>query len=331
MRRALGGLLAALMMLSVGTGAVAATGRSGTDLNACTDEVEDYYGGIKVYAKDEGKGADRVLCAIGRDGGGSDQRLDERDRRLPGLEDIWNGFDKDIESFELRAATGCVTRVELSVVRSIGGGETVGTPLLERSLDNIDGTEPETRFYEVPRKKDDRATAVQLSVFCPPGPDSTSDAGDDVTGKPTVASFTALDQRVEAPEAGIALAFPDDWVVEIDPIMSDAVLSAEGPGGGSCGVELLDPTRWSGLDDAAEFFVSVMRDFGAVTTSLALRLPVGDAFRIDAEVPEEGFFSTIYLLSDSTSSYGLMCDASDPPEDRWLSIADTFELLPVEE
>jgi hypothetical protein len=320
-------------MLSVGTGAVTATGRSGTDLNDCTNDAEDYYGGIKVYAKDEGKGADRVLCAIGRDGGGSDQHLDERDRRLPRLEDIWNGFDKDIESFDLRAAAGCVTRVELSVVRSIGGGETVGTPLLERRLDNIDGTEPETRFYEVPRKKDDRATALDLSVFCPLEPESTIDAGDDVTGQPPVASFTALDQRVEVPEVGVAVAFPDDWVVEVGPIMSDAALSAEAPSGGSCGVVLQDGSRWSNLDDAAEFFVTVMRDFGPTVeaTSTALRLPVGDAVRIDMEIPEERADSASYMLTDGTTFYILMCEAfPDPPEDRWLSVAETFEFLPEE-
>ncbi|MFV2063779.1 MAG: hypothetical protein ACC726_09745, partial [Chloroflexota bacterium] len=110
MRRALSSLLVVLLLLSVGAGTVTATGRSGTDLGACTNEAKDYYGGIKVYAKDEGKGADRVLCvptkesgpAGERDGEGLDHRLDKRDRKSPRLEDIWNGFSKDIESFELR-------------------------------------------------------------------------------------------------------------------------------------------------------------------------------------------------------------------------------------
>jgi len=144
-------------------------------------------------------------------------------------------------------------------------------------------------------------------------------------------SPTALTQRVEAPEAGIAVTFPDDWVVEVGPIMSGAVLSAEAPGGDTCAVMLPDHTRWSDLDDAGEFIQSVLRDFGAATTSTALRLPVGDAIRIDAEVAEEGFFDTTYLLTDGTTFYGLTCDASDPPDGRWLAIAESFEFLPAEE
>jgi hypothetical protein len=343
MRRTLRSLLVALLVLSVGAGTVTATGRSGTDLNVCTNEAKDYYGGIKVYAKDEGKGADRVMCApteeqpsdIERDGEALDHRLNKRDERLPGLEDIWNGFSKNIESFELRAAAGCVTAVEVAVFRPIGRGEFVVTTLLVRSLDNIDGTEPETRLYEIPRTKDDEATALEITASCPldlpSGPDPTFDAGDTVVAQSPPPSRTALDQRVEAPEAGIAVTFPDDWVVEVQPIMSDAVLSAEAPGGGSCAVMLPDHTRWSDLDDAGESFLSVMRDFGAATTSLALRLPVGDVIRIDTEVPEEGYFSSIYLLHDGTTFYGLMCDASDAPDDDWLSIAETFEFLPAEE
>ena len=39
MRRTLGSLLAVLMVVTVGAGAVTATGRSGTDLHACTNEA----------------------------------------------------------------------------------------------------------------------------------------------------------------------------------------------------------------------------------------------------------------------------------------------------
>jgi len=144
--------------------------------------------------------------------------------------------------------------------------------------------------------------------------------------------------RVEAPEAGIAVTFPDDWVVEVRPIVraefiSDAVLSAEAPGGASCEVMVQEGIPWSSIDDWAE---SVLQTFGSYgpeveVTSTALRLPVGDGIRIDMEVPEEGFSGATYMLTDGATFYGLMCDASNPPEDRWLSIAETFEFLPVEE
>ena len=58
---------------------------------------------------------------------------------------------------------------------------------------------------------------------------------------------------------------------------------------------------------------------------------MGGAIRIDAEVPEEGFSGSWYLLTDGTNFYGLICGAPDLPEDRWLSVAETFEFLPTEE
>ncbi len=59
---------------------------------------------------------------------------------------------------------------------------------------------------------------------------------------------------------------------------------------------------------------------------------MGEAVRIDVEVTEEGVDSASYILTDETTFYILMCEAfPEPPEDRWLSIAETFEFLPTEE
>jgi hypothetical protein len=153
-----------------------------------------------------------------------------------------------------------------------------------------------------------------------------------------VASFTALDQRVEVPEVGVAVAFPDDWVVEVRPVVqaefiSDAVLSAEAPGGGSCEVMLQDGSTWSSIEHWAEQVLETFQGYGPAVeaTATALLLPVGGAIRIDLEAPGEGFSSATYMLTDAATFYGLMCNASDPPEDRWLSIAETFEFLPTEE
>jgi hypothetical protein len=349
MRRTLGGLLATLIVLTVGAGTVTATGASGTSLNVCTNVAKDYYGGIEVYANDKGKGASRVLCAptqddgsgIGRDGEGSDHRLNKRDRRLPRLEDIWNGFDKNIASFRLRAAAGCVTEVRVDVFEPIGGGEFIVTTLLVRALDNIDGTQPETRLYEVSRSKDDKATALGVTVSCPPElppePDTTIGAGDPAVAQSPSASLTALDQRVEVPEAGFAVAFPDDWTVVVDTsepaeFTEHPVLTATLPDGESCEASLQDGTSWSDLDDWAESALKTFQGFGpeVEATSTGLHLPAGDAIRIDLELPEEGFSAALYLLTDGTAFYGLMCNASDPRADRWLSIAETFEFLSEE-
>ena len=142
-------------------------------------------------------------------------------------------------------------------------------------------------------------------------------------------------QRVEVPEAGIAVTFPDDWAVEVRPLVRveatvPTVLSAEAPGGDTCEVALPDDPTRSSLHDWAESFLSTFRDFGSAATSTALRLPAGDAIRIDLELPDTGSSSVVYLLTDGTNFYGLMCRAPDAPEDRWLSVAETIEFLPVE-
>ncbi|MFV2064867.1 MAG: hypothetical protein ACC726_15350, partial [Chloroflexota bacterium] len=62
MRSIVTSLMALLMVLTAGAGAVTATGNSATSLNACTNSADGYYGGIKVYARDRGKGASRVMC-----------------------------------------------------------------------------------------------------------------------------------------------------------------------------------------------------------------------------------------------------------------------------
>ena len=41
--------------------------------------------------------------------------------------------------------------------------------------------------------------------------------------------------------------------------------------------------------------------------------------------------ATAYLFTDGSAWWRLECTSPEPPEDRWLSIAETFEFLPAEE
>jgi hypothetical protein len=179
MKKALASVLSALMLLTLGAGTVTATGNPNTSLSVCMNAADDYYGGIKVYAKDKAKGPSRVMCphtyeqvcepptcgpedfgvaATARSGSLFDRNLNGRNRNLPLLEDIWHGFDRNIESFKLRAAAGCVTGVFLQHPRH--------SLLLRKYLDNRAGTAPKTKFYEISRRKDNKATKVALFVTC---------------------------------------------------------------------------------------------------------------------------------------------------------------------
>jgi hypothetical protein len=176
MRKALAGLLATLMVLTVGVGTVTATGNSSASLAECTNEVEGYYGGVKVYAKDGTKGASRVMCppteeeipvpaAVGdRQGDRLDRNLNARNKNRPPLEDIWKGFFKNIESFKLRAAPGCLT---LAALLGPGDLQDPEADPFTKVLDNTDGATSRTRRFEVPRRRDNDAVAVGAAVFCP--------------------------------------------------------------------------------------------------------------------------------------------------------------------
>jgi hypothetical protein len=170
MKKALASVLSALMLITLGAGTVTATGNSKTGLGACTNEAQDYFGGVKVYARDKAKGASRVMCpateevvevdvavAGDREGNVFDRNLNHRNKNRPPLEDIWNGFHRNIESFKIRAAAGCLV--------GVGIGRT--NPFLIRILDNRDGVVPKQKFYEIPRRLDNKTAKVAVLVECP--------------------------------------------------------------------------------------------------------------------------------------------------------------------
>jgi hypothetical protein len=115
-----------------------------------------------------------------REGGKRDFALSRRSKHRPRLEDIWSGFSKNIESFKLRAAAGCVTGVapytgsrflRLPGVSNHRAAATVPADLASTArLDNTDGTDPKTRPYEIPRRKDDKVTRIEVFIECPPPP-----------------------------------------------------------------------------------------------------------------------------------------------------------------
>jgi hypothetical protein len=141
--------------------------------------------------------------------------------------------------------------------------------------------------------------------------------------------------RVEVPEGGFAITIPEGWTVLVDtsepPEFTERpLLTAIAPDGGPCEVSRQDATSWNSLEEWAGTVLLRLREYGPLDFA-SVGLPTGDAVRIDMDVPEEGRSLTQYLLTDGAGFYSLACIASEPPADRWLPIAETFEFLPVEE
>ena len=82
------------------------------------------------------------------------------------------------------------------------------------------------------------------------------------------------------------------------------------------------------LKDILPFLFSGMGDADQPGI-MYLDFPVGQAARMD--VPDEATHLSVYLLRGGNTFYWISCAGDDPPDDRWLSIAETFEFLPAEE
>jgi hypothetical protein len=162
-------------------------------------------------------------------------------------------------------------------------------------------------------------------------------------------------QRVEVPEAGIALTFPDDWAIEevtaagnegttsvLDPEMSGLLTTV---------VAAVPPTMhdrcvvvdftllvrsnpdWTSLDDVIAGFLLLMEDdprwVGLESTFMDL--PAGRTGRILRAVDSEAEFVSTYYFTDSDAWFYLECVSHEIPRADWLSIADTFEFPPDED
>jgi len=60
-------------------------------------------------------------------------------------------------------------------------------------------------------------------------------------------------------------------------------------------------------------------------------LPLGPGKRIDVMLSGGGGSEYVLAPNDVFYTFGCFVPAGDPPDDRWLSVAETFEFLPTEE
>ena len=144
--------------------------------------------------------------------------------------------------------------------------------------------------------------------------------------------------RIERPEQGIAVSFPDDWTVHaVSPEYSDELAAGAGAEG-LVATLLVGSDEDTGAGCAVGEATLAMREMGWAsvdafidgTAAEAIDLPAGAAARAD-RVGQSGRPGTQYTYMEDGEWFALGCYADDPPEDRWLSIAETFEFLSVEE
>ena len=120
--------------------------------------------------------------------------------------------------------------------------------------------------------------------------------------------------------AGVAMTFPAEWTVSPKrrPGMLGAgasILVGFGPEGASCLLDRYDPTT-----------VESWRDLGIEPVS-ELSLDGIRVERFDDMLGTGSGASTAYTLHAPDFQYSLLCSAAAPPQDRWLSIVETIELL----
>ena len=144
-------------------------------------------------------------------------------------------------------------------------------------------------------------------------------------------------QRVEAPEAGIALTVPGDWnvsqpMVEVLPGLVQ-VLVATKPGSGGCWVGLAAPWVPTSLQDFTDGVMLPFRlhpDYEVADGMADASLPAGPALRgyMVQHFPEGDLHQVPYILAAPDGFVFMNCLGYNRPSDDWLSIAETFEFLP---
>ncbi len=159
-------------------------------------------------------------------------------------------------------------------------------------------------------------------------------------------------RRVEHLEAGLAVTLPYGWQVEdaeglepedwYDPRAYDDVQehhAARLAAGLLLSVRALLPDEptyqncdlWEYTSEEAQGHVmGAGHAVGALAVEKELLdLPAGRAVAIDTAY-RDGWHSRDYLVTDGERWGALICGSASSPEDRWLSVAETFEFLPQE-
>ena len=161
-----------------------------------------------------------------------------------------------------------------------------------------------------------------------------------------------FDPRVEVPENGLAVGFGEEWEVASAAgwpgivLGGDFVLRARTASGAECWLEDdTDVPSLAGMDSPEDWrtaFIETVENETARFTPLSpgrhvtepaaadAGLSSTNGVRLDWETWGNGP-ATAWVFLDDERRVVLFCQSGEPPEDRWLSIAETFEFLPADE
>ena len=147
-------------------------------------------------------------------------------------------------------------------------------------------------------------------------------------------------ERVEVPEVGLAMAFPSEWLIEIE--MDYAEIEEGDPETGywtaiyahDDGVTWCDLTMYvsqmSDLDGLVPYTAERFAESGSDDVAVqwqAVSLPLGEAYRIDVQDPGRGEYSSFYLFDADSARYYLSCMSDERDARDWMDIAETIEWL----
>ena len=162
-------------------------------------------------------------------------------------------------------------------------------------------------------------------------------------------SSAPFDPRVEVPAQGFAVDFGAEWLVRSWPgpgpvlggnlvLRAVTVAGEDGSGGYECVLE--DDTvlpRSSDMDSLEEWQEMLISSADAQERQTSdpvvteVDLPSGHAVRVDwRRWSRDPATAWIFLDSSGHAAAALLCRSDEPPPDRWLSIAETFEWVPEE-
>jgi hypothetical protein len=130
-----------------------------------------HMGGVQVFSRINGKGAQRILCSGMKHREDQDQatgfatkdwRLDTKQKGTRKAEDIWNGMRRNIDSYRIYAPKGCDVNVRMWTRRN---GRSL--LLVDWTVWNAWGSKKKLQGFNFCPRWDNTVTKVRVATECP--------------------------------------------------------------------------------------------------------------------------------------------------------------------